>query len=551
MSDASPPQSSTVQDTNPNSDVLIREAEGRDVPGVQEMFIQVYGESYPYQQFYDPTWLKRAIYTDNQVLLVAEDTASGEILGTASVVLDVGAHTDLIGEYGRLAVVPEARGRGVGSRLMEERIRLVAPRIHIGVVENRCAHEYSQKISHSFGLEPVGFLPLKHKFDRRESVALFAAHYGNGLRLRRNHPRIIAEAYPLAHLALSNTGLDNDVIVDEDAPAYPHDDRFKLETLNAEGLPLLMRIERGRLRNREVFGPMRLQYGFFKLTARRATYLVARDFDSTVAGAIGFLRDDHEHSVRIFELIGHTDFAIHFLLESLLDRCREDWGIEYVEVDVSGHAPRMQRTFLELGFLPAAFVPAMVFHDVERLDVIKMVRLFVPPNIGDIALTDRSQRVTDAVMRNFERQAVLPQLQEAVERHSFFRGLTDEQALRLAGIGTVRTFEVGEKLFRPGEPADPMYLVLDGTVSVWMSSGTEIGHVDAGDILGEVALLTESPHSAGASAADLVTVAIFSHDNLRVLTRQRPDIGLVLYRNLANSLSFKLRRLDARIGDIS
>jgi len=30
-------------------------------------------------------------------------------------------------------------------------------------------------------------------------------------------------------------------------------------------------------------------------------------------------------------------------------------------LNVSTHAPRMQRTLLELGYLPAAFVPALVF----------------------------------------------------------------------------------------------------------------------------------------------------------------------------------------------
>lgn len=518
--------------------------------GVLETFRAVYGEDYPYRHFYDPAWLKRAVYTDDQVLLVAEDAGDGAILGTASVVLDVGAHTDLIGEFGRLAVVPEARGRGVGARLMVERLRLVRPRIHVGVVENRCTHPFSQRISHAHGLEPVGFLPLKHRFDRRESVVLFGTHFGNGLRLRRNHPRVIAEAYPLAHLALSNADLANDAIVDDEAPAYPHDDRFEIEGLKAEGLPLLMRIERGRVHHREVFGPMRLQYGFFKLTARQATYLVAREPESgVVAGAIGFLRDEHERSVRIFELISHTDRVIRHLCERLLACCTGDWGVEYVEVDVSAHAPRMQRTLLELGFLPAAFVPAMVFHDVERLDVVKMVRLLVPPDLGEVALTERSARMKEAVMRGFARQAVLPQLREAIGQHAFFQGLTDEQAVRLASAGTVATFGTGGALFRSGEPSGSMYLLLDGEAVVQTRGGCEVGRVGAGDVLGEVSLLTGEPHSAGARAATPVTAAVLSHEDLRVLTRQRPDIGLVLYRNLAHGLGRKLQRLDARVGD--
>ena len=58
--------------------------------------------------------------------------------------------------------------------------------------------------------------------------------------------------------------------------------------------------------------------------------------------------------VRIIELISLHDHVIRFLLGGLERLCREEWGIDYVEVDVSAYAPRMQRTLLELNFLPAA-----------------------------------------------------------------------------------------------------------------------------------------------------------------------------------------------------
>ena len=57
-------------------------------------------------------------------------------------------------------------------------------------------------------------------------------------------------------------------------------------------------------------------------------------------------------------------------------------GVCCIEVDVSAYAPRMQRTLVELGFLPVAYLPALVFHEVERLDVVKMVRLLDPPEVS-------------------------------------------------------------------------------------------------------------------------------------------------------------------------
>ena len=43
-------------------------------------------------------------------------------------------------------------------------------------------------------------------------------------------------------------------------------------------------------------------------------------------------------------------------------------GDEVIDGDVSAHSPRLQRTLLDLGFLPAAFVPGMVFHQTARWD---------------------------------------------------------------------------------------------------------------------------------------------------------------------------------------
>jgi CRP-like cAMP-binding protein len=59
-----------------------------------------------------------------------------------------------------------------------------------------------------------------------------------------------------------------------------------------------------------------------------------------------------------------------------------------------------------------------------------------------------------------------------------------------------------------------------------------------------VALLTASVHSATAIARTEVRAAVLTAADLTELVRQRPDIGAVLYRNLARGLGEKLRRAD-------
>ncbi len=96
--------------------VNVRPVTEDDLPAVRDLFYRSYGEEYPYKEFYNDEWLKRSIYQDSYLFLLAEQ--GSKVVGTASVYFEVGAYADLCGEFGRLAVDPESRGQGVGSALM-------------------------------------------------------------------------------------------------------------------------------------------------------------------------------------------------------------------------------------------------------------------------------------------------------------------------------------------------------------------------------------------------------------------------------------------------
>jgi GNAT superfamily N-acetyltransferase len=528
--------------------ITIREATGRDVAAIREIFLACYGTDYTDLRYYDEALLTRLVYSDDSLLLVAEDTEKGGVIGTASVDLEVGAHSDLVGEFCRLAVHPTYRQHGVGKFLMSERLQRVGDRLQVGLVEARATHPYSLKIAEAHQFSVVGFLPERWRLRERENLALLVRYFGNALELRNNHPRIIPEIHPLAHMALANCSLPPDAIVDEDAPAYPPGGHFEVQELTTEGYAALLRIERGRVRHREIFGPSRLHYGIFKLQARRSRYLIARE-GGRIAGAVGFTLDPVDRAVRIFELIALHDEVIRFLLSDLERACRERWEC-LIEVDVSAHAPRMQRTLIELGFLPVAYLPALVFHEVERLDVVKMVRLLSPPKVRTEGLTPGCQAVAELVLRLFRNRVVLPQIARAVHALPLFAGLNEEQVARLAGVCGVTTFEPGELVFREGEADDQMHVLLQGEVAISLAGSTAtVGVVRSGECLGEMSLLTAAAHSATATARTHVETAVLAHEDLAELIRLRPDIGLHIYRTLAVGMGEKLKRLDVSLAD--
>ena len=76
--------------------ITVRQAATKDVFAIRDIFLACYGTDYS-PRYYDENQLTRLVYSDDSLLLVAEDTESGEIAGTASVELEVSARSDLGG----------------------------------------------------------------------------------------------------------------------------------------------------------------------------------------------------------------------------------------------------------------------------------------------------------------------------------------------------------------------------------------------------------------------------------------------------------------------
>ena len=217
-------------------------------------------------------------------------------------------------------------------------------------------------------------------------------------------------------------------------------------------------------------------------------------------------------------------------------------GIEYIEIDVSAYAPRMQRTLLELNFLPVAYVPAMVFYQVERLDIVKMVRLNKLQDLGPLALTEPVQAVADVVMRGFSTCVIAPRMAQAIKEIPLFHGMNTEQATSLlepAGCGTCGPASAS----LPARSGGPSLHPAAGASRHQRRnpSGHDRDRPHRGNVRRSLAPLGQ-PHSATATAEGPVEAAELLQRDLADLIRRRPDIGVIIYRNLAVGLGDKLLR---------
>lgn len=137
---------------------------------------------------------------------------------------------------------------------------------------------------------------------------------------------------------------------------------------------------------------------------------------------------------------------------------------------------------------------------------------------------------------------------------SMCAGLRPEAMARIARAS--RRVDLGEDqmLFREGEPAKEMAVVLSGKLEVMKraDSGMDvcIAMLGPGDVVGEMSLFDIQPRSADVWARAPVSVVLLQHGFLAELYREDPQSYTLLVLNIAREISIRLRRLDAVMANI-
>ncbi|MBC8385353.1 MAG: cyclic nucleotide-binding domain-containing protein [Candidatus Cloacimonetes bacterium] len=467
------------------------------------------------------------------------------IVATVSMMLTSGGLDDMIGEVGRLVATTdkEFRGKGLFTDLIRKLTEMTNERVQFLMGEARTPHRGSQRILEELSWVAVGFEPMKYLLDHRESVILYAKTQGMAKELRKNNPRVISEVSVLAQTALKNMGFPVDIIVEDEVDGYPIGKCYNIEHLEDQtGISSLLRIERGRISSREIFGNFSLSHGFFRISDPTTNYLIARQGDA-ILGAIGFSHDPIDKKIRIFELIEFDDEVKGCLLANVEKIAREEFKVDYIEVDISAYSPKIQRTLERLGFVPVVYCPSMVFHNVERLDVIRMVKICCVYEPGTMRLLDTCQVMKDIVEQGFKDRIIGMEITENTRKTELFRDLTDGDLYHIARISHLKKYDAGSKLLEEGSEPDNLYILIEGKADV-ITKNEIVGKLKTGMIFGEMALIDKSPRSADVVLTTDCTVIEFEILKLEKLMNSYPRLGYAVATNLARSLSTKLQKIN-------
>jgi CRP/FNR family transcriptional regulator, cyclic AMP receptor protein len=131
-----------------------------------------------------------------------------------------------------------------------------------------------------------------------------------------------------------------------------------------------------------------------------------------------------------------------------------------------------------------------------------------------------------------------------------FGSLPEDGLRELGERATRRSFARGQVIFREGDDAESLYVVVDGLVKVAVSNaeGLELilTTLRPGDAFGELPLIDDGPRSASAIALSETTLLVLDRSSLLDVLRRRPQ----LVEGLLRSIGAVVRRLTEQAADL-
>lgn len=137
-----------------------------------------------------------------------------------------------------------------------------------------------------------------------------------------------------------------------------------------------------------------------------------------------------------------------------------------------------------------------------------------------------------------------------LEQSTLFRDLPADRCGALRERLERIELGAGERLFDEGDPADGLYVIASGSVSIVAGRGADhqrqrYASYSAGHMFGETALLDGRGRSASATADTDSVLFRLSAAVLEAMERDDPDLARRVHRNIAVHLSDRLRRATA------
>ena len=148
---------------------------------------------------------------------------------------------------------------------------------------------------------------------------------------------------------------------------------------------------------------------------------------------------------------------------------------------------------------------------------------------------------------SFDKKEIVERLRQ---RYLFFADFSEEELYEIFRTSSKEEFAMGDYLIREGSSGTKMYIIISGAVIVLTETEgkrVELETLRDGSCVGEMSMIDHLPRSASVVAFKK-TVALALNET--VLRHNNPKLCLKLYRNLATTLSERLRASEAKYLDL-
>ncbi|MGJ8638641.1 MAG: MMPL family transporter [Opitutaceae bacterium] len=130
-----------------------------------------------------------------------------------------------------------------------------------------------------------------------------------------------------------------------------------------------------------------------------------------------------------------------------------------------------------------------------------------------------------------------------IGRCQLFQQLSKNEVKKLLLLGEMKSYLKGENVITQGQSADNLIVILDGELSLSRSqetSSVDLGKIEAGGLIGEMAFFNKTERTANAVALTDVEVLVIDGKRLERVQKRNPDIAAKVYYNLSKILTGRL-----------
>ena len=128
-----------------------------------------------------------------------------------------------------------------------------------------------------------------------------------------------------------------------------------------------------------------------------------------------------------------------------------------------------------------------------------------------------------------------------------FNGLNADELDTVSSLFHRKLIKPDEVLFDREDPGAEAYVIMRGCIRVSLLSGKPLGKFESGQILGELAFLDGMARGATAAATEPSILLVIKRDEFEAMAEKHPNIGRLVYKNIACELTKRLRRMNTAL----